>query len=111
MLKFIKGSIIFSMVTNPLTISISVLTTIFWHTPVIFLIFSCVYVTIITWTVGVLALNKLKYAQKKEELKTIAIFTLVGNNPLAGFLMLIIKDNQLQPEPIKDDIVANKELA
>lgn len=99
------------MVTNPLTISISVLTTIFWHTPVIFLIFSCVYGTIITWTVGILALNKLKYAQKKEELKAIAIFTLVGNNPLAGFLMLIIKDNQLQPELRKEEVVASKELA
>lgn len=111
MFKFIKGSIIFSMVTNPLTISISVLTTIFWHTPVIFLIFSCIYGTLITWTVGILALKKLKYAKTKQELKTMAIFTLVGNNPLAGFLMLIIKDDQLQPEPIEQSPIRNTELA
>lgn len=99
------------MVTNPLTISISVLTTIFWHTPVIFLIFSCIYGTLITWTVGILALKKLKYAKTKQELKTMAIFTLVGNNPLAGFLMLIIKDDQLQPEPIEQSPIRNTELA
>lgn len=99
------------MITNPLTISISVLTTIFWHTPVIFLIFSCIYGTLITWTVGFLALKKLKYAKTKQELKTMAIFTLVGNNPLAGFLMLIIKDDQLQPEPIEQSPIRNTELA
>lgn len=91
-MKFIRGSIIFSMITNPLTIAISVLTTIFWNTPIIFLIFSIIYSTVITWTVGVIALKKTKTAQHKEELKVIAIFTLVGNNPLAGFLMLIMKD-------------------
>lgn len=92
MMKFIRGSIIFSMVTNPLTIGISVLTTIFWHTPIIFLIFSIIYGTVITWTVGGIALKKTKTAEHKKDLKTIAIFTLIGNNPLAGFLMLIMKD-------------------
>lgn len=92
MIKFIRGSIIFSMITNPLTIAISVLTTILWNTPIIFLVFSILYSTIITWTVGIIALKKIKTAQHKEDLKTIAIFTLVGNNPLAGFLMLIMKD-------------------
>lgn len=94
MIKFIRGSIIFSMVSNPLSILLSVFTTFYFHTPIIFLIFSCIYGTAITWVVGALALRKLKTAQSKQELKTTAIFTLAGNNPLAGFLMLIMKDEQ-----------------
>lgn len=84
------------MVTNPLTISVGVLTTIFWHTPIIFLIFSIIYSTVITWTVGGIALKKCELAREKSDLKKIGIFTLVGNNPLAGFLMLIIKDEQIE---------------
>ena len=99
---FIIGSIISSMIINPLMLIPSYLTVVYWHTPLIFFIFSVLYI-VPTFLVGTLALRKLKVARKKQELKTIAIWTLVGNNPLAGFLMLIIKDEQLnkkktQPE-------------
>lgn len=103
MMNFIKGSIIFSMVSNPLTIGVSVFTTVYWHTPVIFLIFSCIYATAITWTVGGIALRKLKSAEKKEDLKTVGAWTLVGNNPLAGFLMLIIKNRQIEEFRMVDE--------
>ncbi len=103
MINFIKGSIVFSMVTNPLTIGVSVFTTVFWHTPVVFLIFSCIYATAITWTVGGIALKKIKSAQHKDDLKTVGVFTLVGNNPLAGFLMLIMKEKQLEDYRMVDE--------
>lgn len=103
MMNFIKGSIIFSMVSNPFTIGVSVFTTVYWHTPIIFLIFSCIYATAITWTVGGIALRKLKSAEKKEDLKTMGVFTLIGNNPLAGFLMLIVKDQQVEEFHMVDE--------
>ncbi len=91
MRKFIKGSIIYSMIANPLLVIPSVLTTIFWHTPIFFLIVSAAY-ALTSVGVGFWALKKFNNAQHKSELKPTAIITLIFNNPLAGFLMLIMKD-------------------
>ena len=95
MLKLIKFSIVFSMIFNPLSVVVSVLTTVFWCTPIIFLILTCIYATVISWSVGIFALKKLNTAKTKKELKPMAILTLLGNNPLAGVLMLVIKDKDL----------------
>lgn len=102
MLKLIKFSIVFSMIFNPLSIVVSVLTTVFWGTPVVFLVLTCIYATVISWSVGVFALKKLNTAKTKKELKPMAILTVIGNNPLAGILMLVIKDKDLMEVDHKD---------
>ena len=70
------------------------LTVLFFNSPLWLYILSVFYL-IPTFIVGAIALRKLRFARHKEELKTIAIWTLFGNNPLAGILMLVIKDEQL----------------
>lgn len=79
------------MITNPLMLIPSVLMYIFLHTHPIFLVFSAVY-ALLSVVVGGWALKKFEHAEHKSELKTTAILTLIFNNPLAGFLMLIMKD-------------------
>ncbi|MGN0787964.1 MAG: hypothetical protein ACI4L6_02760 [Candidatus Onthoplasma sp.] len=91
MRKFIKASIIFSMIANPIMIIPSILTTIFWHTPIVFLVISAIY-ALLSIGVGAYALKRFDKAEHKSELKSTAILTLIFNNPLAGFLMLIMKD-------------------
>ncbi len=91
MRKFIKASIIFSIIVNPLMIILSVLTYVLLNTPLFLLIVSAVY-GLTSVGVGVWALNRFNEAKHKKELKATAIITLIFNNPLAGVLMLIMKD-------------------
>ena len=104
MYKLIRFSIIFSMIFNPITIIVNVLTTIFWHTPVVFLVLTCIYATVLTWSVGVFAIKKLNTAKSKKQLKPMAILTLIGNNPLAGILMLVMKETDL---PASKNLISN----
>ncbi len=91
MKKLIIGSIIFSMIANPLMIIPSILMYAFWNTNAIFLVITAVY-ALTSIAAGIYALRKFKKVNHKYELKSTAVITLIFNNPLAGFLMLIMKN-------------------
>jgi hypothetical protein len=52
--------------------------------------------TIIAPIIGFLTLNKLKTASKPEQLRTLAILTLILNSTIAGILMLVINEKDLE---------------